>query len=371
VTKIAVIPGDGIGPEVCSSAQEVVRSAVELAGGRIEFHSYPGGAETFLETGSALPEETLNGCRRADAVLHGAAGLPNVNYPDGTEAGQDFSMKIRAELDLYANIRPVKSWQGVPPSLNCASGTIDYVIVRENTEGLYSARSGGNVIRDEIATDTMIVSRRGVERICRKAADIALHRSGALSDGKRRVTVVDKANVLRSYAFFRRVALEVLEDYEGIEVECLLVDAAAAQMVQTPEHFDVVVTENIFGDIISDLGAATVGGLGLAPSGEVGTEYGYFQGIHGSAPSIAGRNIANPIATILSGAQMLDWLSNRNDNASFREASRAIEKSVAHVLAEGTFLTADLGGSSSTSDCTQAIVQGLRVPSGDGLIASE
>ena len=339
---------------------QVLDAAVDACGGKIAFEIYPGGANTYLETGNALPEATLAGCMAADAVLHGAAGLPDVNYPDGTEAGQDFSMKMRARLDLYANIRPVKSLPGVEPVLTTKyARSIDYVIVRENTEGLYAARAGGNIVRDEIATDTTVITRRGVERVCRKAAELALARDGARGDGKHRVTIVDKANVLRSYAFFRKVALEVLESYAGLEVDCVLVDAAAALMVQAPERFDVMVTENIFGDILSDLGAATVGGLGIAASAEIGDTYGYFQAIHGSAPSLANRNVANPIATILSGAQMLDWLAIRKNSPELAEAAAEIKRSVEAVVASREFVTVDLGGTSSTRACTEAIIRGI------------
>lgn len=358
VLTIAVVPGDGIGPEVCQSAVQVLQAAVPT-GVELQFTYHDGGAGTFMTAGTALPDETLEACRQADAVLHGAAGLPDVNYPDGTEAGQDFSMKMRSSLDLYANIRPIKHFEGIAPVL-VANGVIDYVIVRENTEGLYAARSGGNVVRDEIASDTMLFTRRGIERICHKAAEVALARNGAPLDGKRRVTIVDKANVLRGYAFFRKVALSVLEQYPTIEVECVLIDAMTAYMVQQPERFDVIVTENIFGDIISDLGAATVGGLGIAPSSEVGENHGYFQGIHGSAPTIAGKGIANPVATILSGAEMLIWLAGRKKLPDLAAAGQSIIAAVETILAERTDTTADIGGTASTHQCTDAIIAKIR-----------
>lgn len=356
--QIAVVPGDGIGPEVTDSAVRVLKAAIQ--GTQIFFENYPGGANTFLQTGSALPEDTLEKCLAADAVLHGAAGLPDVSYPDGTEAGQDFSMKMRATLDLYANIRPVKSFIGIDPLLTTAKNNpIDYVIVRENTEGLYAARSGGNILRDELATDTMVITRVGVERICHKAAELAMARNGAPRDGKQRVTIVDKANVLRSYAYFRKVALAVFEQYPDIEIECILIDAMTAYMIQQPDRFDVVVTENIFGDIISDLGAATVGGLGLAPSAEVGAKHGYFQGIHGSAPDLAGKGLANPIATILSAAQMLEWLATQHNRPDLHTAGQTIVQSVQRVIADRHHTTPDLGGNSSTQACTDAIIAGL------------
>lgn len=355
--NIAVVAGDGIGPEVCESAIQVLK-ACKNPGCELAFQYHKGGAKVFLETGTALPDATLEQCLGSDAVLHGAAGLPDVNFPDGTEAGQDFSMKMRSTLDLYANIRPVRSFPGVPSPLQSPMGRIiDYIIVRENTEGLYAARSGGNIIRNEVATDTMIFTRFGIERICHKAAELALSRNGAPADGVKRITIVDKANVLRGYAFFRKVALEVFAGYKELEVECILIDAVTADMLQRPEHFDIIVTENMFGDIISDLAAATVGGLGIAPSAEIGDQHGYFQGIHGSAPTLTGKNLANPIATILSAAEMLSWLGRKHNIPSLLADATRISDSVTQILAEAQHVTADLGGTASTTDCTNAIIQ--------------
>ena len=363
--RIAVVPGDGIGPEVCSCAVDVLQTVLADVC-PLDIQYYEGGADCYRVHGDALPEATLDGCRKADAVLHGAAGLPDVVYPDGTEAGQDFSMKMRAALDLYANIRPVKSYPSVPGVLIAtADRPIDYVIVRENTEGLYAARSGGNIVRDRVATDTLVISRDGVERITHMAARLALSRQGAPADGKRRVTIVDKANVLRSYAFFRKVALEVLAGYPEIETECILIDAMTTYMVQQPDRFDVVVTENIFGDILSDLGAGTVGGLGLAASSEVGDRYGYFQGIHGSAPGIQGCGIANPIATILSAGQMLDWLSDKPGWEALAPAGRRIRLATEAAIADRSGLTVDVGGTANTAACVAAVKANLP-PSSEG-----
>lgn len=352
--KITVVPGDGIGKEVCQATVDVLSAAtkgvVDLA-----FEFLPGGAECYQEVGTAFPQSTQDACLKADAVLHGAVGMPAIVYPDGTEIGQDFSMQARQLMDLYANVRPVLKYEGIPSTLT-KNVPIDYVIVRENTEGLYAAHGGGNIIRNEVATDTLVMTRRGIERIVRKAAEICMTRDGAPSDGKRRVTIVDKANVLRSYAFFRKVALEVLEDFPQIEVEVQMVDAMTAHMLQRPDTFDVVVTENIFGDIISDLGAATVGGLGIASSAELGDRHGYFQGIHGSAPDIAGKAIANPLATILSGAMMLEWLSQTPERTKLNGAAHRIRSAVTSALRDGTQLTADLGGSATTKQATDALI---------------
>jgi len=215
--RIAILGGDGIGPEVCRAAVSVVEAAIEGIAA-IEWEEVSGGARSYLDTGEALPVSTIERCRAVDAILLGAAGLPEARYPDGTEAGQDATLKLRFELDLFANIRPIHLYDGVATPL-ANRPTIDYVIVRENSEGLYASRGGGNILREEVASDTLLVTRRGVERIVRQAADLCLKRSGAPADGKRRVTICDKANVLRSYAFFRSVAIETLAEYPKIEVE--------------------------------------------------------------------------------------------------------------------------------------------------------
>lgn len=356
--KITVVPGDGIGKEVCQATVDVLKAASK-GKAELQFRFFPGGAQCYQETGAAFPQHTRDACLNGDAVLHGAVGLSDVIYPDGTEIGQDFSMQARQLMDLYANTRPVFLFDGAPCVLK-RQAPIDYVIVRENTEGLYAAHGGGNTIRDEVATDTLVMTRRGIERIVQKAAKICMARDGAPADGKRRVTIVDKANVLRSYAFFRKVALETLEHYPDIDVEVQMIDAMTAHLLQRPDTFDVIVTENIFGDIISDLGAATVGGLGLAPSAELGDHHGYFQGIHGSAPDIAGRAVANPFATILSGAMMLDWLSEKPGWQALGQGARQINAAVAAVIKSGNGVTADLGGQASTDEAAQAVISHMR-----------
>lgn len=356
---IAVVPGDGIGPDVSNAAVSVLKHATG-SDVDLRFTSFEAGAGTYTRTGNAFPDETLHACKAAHAVLHGAAGLPDVLYPDGTEAGQDFSMRIRAALDLYANIRPIRLMAGAPRRLvGVKPGEMDFTIVRENTEGLYAARNGGNILRGELATDTLVVTRKGIERIAHRAARIARDGKGAPADGVKRVTIVDKANVLRSYAFFRQVADDVITAYPELEIEHVIVDAMTVHMLERPRHFDVVVCENIFGDILSDLGAAMMGGLGLAPSGETGDDSGMFQGSHGSAPDIAGKNIANPIACVLSGAMMLDWLGERHGDERLKSAARRVNAATETVLAAGREVTPDLGGVGSTTSCADAICAAL------------
>jgi 3-isopropylmalate dehydrogenase len=259
IYKIAVVHGDGIGPEVGNAALKVLATAFEGTGPLL-FQEYPAGAQHFKETGVSLPKETFNACRAADAILHGAAGIPGVIHPDGTEAGLDFTLTLRSQLDLYANLRPIRLLPGVQSPLRDAKGgDIDYVIVRENSEGLYAARGAGTLLRDEVAIDTLVQTRKGVERIVRFAFDLARTRNGAPADGRKRVTCCDKANVLRSFAFFRSVFDLVASEYPDIEAEHVLVDAMTVHLIKRPAHFDVIVCENMFGDILSDLGAATVG----------------------------------------------------------------------------------------------------------------
>ncbi|MFH6784641.1 MULTISPECIES: isocitrate/isopropylmalate dehydrogenase family protein [Methylobacterium] len=356
--RIATIEGDGIGPEVTQAAMAVLREA--CGAGTLAFEMLEGGAGHYAKSGDVLPDDTFAGCRDADAILHGAAGLPGVVYPDGTEVGNDLHLRLRFRLDLYANVRPVKLLPGVLSPLRAfEGGGIDYVIVRENTEGLYASRGAGVLLRDEIASDSLVVTRKGTERVARFAFDLADKRPGAPRDGQRRVTVCDKANILRSYAFFRRVCDEVHAGYTGIAIDYAYADAITVHLLKRPDFYDVIVAENMFGDIISDLGAATVGGMGISPSGEIGDGHALFQGAHGSAPDIAGQNAASPVATILSGAMMLRWLSDRAGDAELGQAADRVEAAVAATLREGRAVPRDLGGSASCTEVTEAVRRAL------------
>jgi 3-isopropylmalate dehydrogenase len=286
-----------------AAALAVLRAAA--VGFDVDIVPVDGGADTFRRTGEPMSAASIDIVRTSDSTLKGPVGLPDVRYPDGTEAGV-LGGVLRSGLDLYANIRPITLLPGVRSPLR-TNEPIDYVMVRENTEGLYAARGRGVGTVDAIA-DTMMITRRGTERIVRRAFEIAARRHGAPRDGVSRVTCVDKANVLRSMFFFREIFLEVADQYPDVEAECMYVDAAAQALVQRPAHFDVLVTENMFGDILSDLGGATVGGIAMCPSGNVGDSGSYFEPIHGSAPDIAGRGVANPIGQILAAAMMLDHL---------------------------------------------------------------
>ncbi|MBR0797945.1 isocitrate/isopropylmalate dehydrogenase family protein [Bradyrhizobium jicamae] len=352
--KIAVVHGDGIGPEVAGAALEVLQAGVQA--GTLQFEEYPAGATHFLETGDSFPASSFEGCRAADAVLHGAAGIPGVVHPDGTEAGLDFTLQLRFKLDLFANVRPIKLYKGVPSPLG-RPGPIDYVIVRENSEGLYAARGAGALLREEVAVDTLVQTRKGIERVVRFAFELARTRNGSPKDGRRRVTCCDKANVLRTYAFFRAVFDEVAREYPDIEAEHVLVDAMTVHLINKPSHFDVIVTENMFGDIISDLGAATIGGMGVAPSEEVGAGVGLFQASHGSAPDIAGKGLANPYGTILASTLMLRRLDQRHKDGRLRLGADRIEAAARAGLEDAALRTRDIGGTATTRQVVDALLK--------------
>jgi 3-isopropylmalate dehydrogenase len=354
--KIAVLPGDGVGPEILAEGLKVIKAALGYRLSSWTFVEYEIGAAHYKKAGLACPPETIAACRTSDAIFFGCVGLPDVRKEDGSEVQAGYTYRI--DLDLYANIRPIKLYAGVDsPLKNRRPGEIDYVILRENTEGLYTWGQGSFRVKDQVAVDPMIISRMGTERIVHKAFELARKRRGAPGDGKRRVTCVDKANVVPALAFFRKVFEEVSQEYPEVEKESIYADAMTVYMLQRPEHYDVVVTENMLGDILSDLGSATVGGLGLAPSAEVGDHRGLFQPIHGSAPDIAGKNIANPIAAILSAAMMFQWLGERHEDPEALAVADRIHRATEGVLAEGKCRTPDLGGRNTTREMGDAIAE--------------
>ncbi len=365
---ITVIPGDGIGHEVMAEAVKVLR-AVEGAFSDLAFacREYPAGAQCCQEMGTDLPDETLAACKSADAILFGSAGLPAVRLPDGTEIRPQ--IKLRKLLDLYAGVRPIRRYAGIPPVL-AGDPAVDYVIMRENTEGMFASEDGGAHVGDLVAVDNLVITRPGTERIVRWAFRMSQKRTGARADGVRRVTCVDKANIFRTMAFFRHVFYDVAKEFPAIEAGHAYVDAMTMFMVQRPLRCDVLVCENLFGDIISDLGAGTVGGLGVAPSGDIGDTYGLFQPSHGTAPDIAGRGIANPIAQILSVRMMLEWLAETKRDPQCAQAAQAIEHAVETTLADRKYHTADLGGSAQTvavgDAVATAITKGGRATRGGG-----
>ncbi|SCG37609.1 isocitrate/isopropylmalate dehydrogenase family protein [Micromonospora coxensis] len=354
--RIAVLPGDGIGPEITAVATAVLQQLTAAHGGiSLDLRHQDAGAGRWLREGVAFTDEAYDACVRSDAILMGAIGLPEARHPDGREVNGDVIFRLRFDLDLYAGIRPVRSWPGLTSPLSAAP-PVDYVVVRENVEGLYASRTGGCNVRDEVATDTIVITATGTRKVSEQAFRLAGKRGGRPRDGRRLVTCVDKANVLSSYAFFRQVFDQVAAEHPDIGADHVYVDAMTAYQVQQPDMFDVVVAENMFGDIISDLAAATVGGLGLAASGDIGDRHGLFQPAHGSAPTIAGKGVANPIATVLSAAMMLDWLADRHADPAAAEVARLIDDAVGDVLADGRVLTPDLGGTAGTAQVGEAII---------------
>jgi len=338
IYHIVLLPGDGIGPEIVDAMVEVLDTLQRLLGNfRLDYESRDAGARTYLETGEPISADTLQAVRTADATLKGPVGLPVVRKPDGTEAGLLGGL-LRVGLDLYANVRPIRLFPNAPtPLKNKAPDSIDYLFLRENTEGLYLSRGVG-LVTSSAATDSLMLTLKGCERISRFAFKLSMEKKrGAPEDGRKRVTLIEKSNVLRSFAFFREIFLRVAEETPSVEAECLYADAASAALVTRPEHFQVLVTENMFGDILSDLGAATVGGLGMCPAANIGDRLAYFEPIHGTAPDIAGKGTANPVAQIRAAAMMLDYLGER-DAAEILEKAlwRTFEKERFRLTPAGT-----------------------------------
>jgi len=351
--RIAVLAGDGIGPEVIAEGIKILR-AVErrLQGVRFQLGEYSVGAGEYLRCGNPLPADTFEQCRKADAILLGAMGLPDVRWPGGTEMAPQ--LDLREQLDLYCGLRPLRLYHSNDtPLKSCRAGEIDLVIVRENTEGLFSSRLDKPSPDAREVTDRMRISRRGAERIFRAAFGEALRR-------RRLLTLVDKSNVLPSMAFFRRIFDEISGEFPSVRAEKIYIDAASLYLVQRPQAFDVIVTENLFGDILSDLAAALVGGMGMAPSADIGDRHAVFQPSHGSAPDIAGRGIANPTATVLSVAMMLDWLGHPETVRGAAQIRRAVEQ----VYSAPDQRTEELRGTLSTTQMGDRIAAALEARPG-------
>ena len=349
--EIAVLKGDGIGPEVINEALKVLK-VIDYP--KFSFKEYDCGANCFLEMGNPLPSQTVEGCRSADAVLLGAMGLPDVRWPDGTEMRPQIDLRI--ELDLFAGVRPIYLYnQAHTPLKNIDVGDIDFVILRENVEGLFASMNGGIQLRGEVAVDSMVITRSGTERVVRFAFELAQKR--ARRDP--RVTCVDKANVFKSMAFFRSVFDEVASDFPQVQKDYAYVDALSMYLIQKPQFYDVLVAENMYGDIISDLAAGLIGGLGMAPSADIGSDVAVFQPSHGTAPDIANKGVANPIAMVLSAALMLRWLASRyNDNEAYASAV-TIETAIKKVVSDSEMATKDLGGQLSTAELGDVLVGAL------------
>lgn len=348
-TRIAVIPGDGIGPEVIREAVRVLERVGKIHNVELQFTQFDWGVEKFLREGVSLPAgalEMLAG--EFDVILAGAFGDPRV--PSNQHA-EDILLGMRRKLDLYINLRPVRLLdRRLTPLRNAKVEDIDFVVFRENTEGAYCGAGGflKKGTADEVATQEELNTRRGVERIIVAAFEYAR------ANERKRVTMADKSNVQRYGGdLWQRVFKEVAADYAEIEAKHQYVDAMAMFMVLDPSQYDVIVSNNLFGDILTDLGAAIQGGLGLAASGNIHPgRVSLFEPVHGSAPAIAGQGIANPVGAILTSAMMLEYSGNK-------KASKAIEKAVVEAISNDE-TTKDLGGSLSTEQVGAAICQRLR-----------
>ena len=349
---IAVFDGDGIGPEITRPTLDILSALATQGGYTLRFTKAPAGAAHYAAHGEALPESSLALARRADAILLSAMGLPSVRYPDGTEISPQIA--LRKELSLFAGVRPVRVFPGQQTPLKLPEGQeIDFVLLRESTEGLFYSQGVGEVSHDE-ARETLRITRDISEKLFTFAFKLA-HDRRSKGRGKARVTCVDKANVFRAFAFFRGIFDETSKAYPDITADHAYVDATALWMVQKPWEFDVLVTENMFGDILSDLGAGLMGGLGVAPSADIGLDHAVFQPCHGSAPDIAGQGKANPMAMILSGAMMLDWLGTKHAHPGLIRDGARLQRAVEDTIAAADTLTPDLGGNASTDAAAMAV----------------
>lgn len=345
---IAVIPGDGIGPEIVPAGIKVLNAAAEGLGFQLQYEEFPYGAGYYKQTGTFMPEDALGELQAFDALYFGAVGLPDV---DDTLPAKLFTFKVRTGFDQYINYRPTRLLPGIEgPLRKKAPQDIDFVVIRENTEGEF-VQSGGFVrpeFAEGMATDTSIFTRKGIERIARYSFELARSR-------RKRVMNVTKSNTLiHSLAYWDRIVKQVGTSYPDVEYEKMYVDNASANFVLHPERFDVIVTTNFIGDILSDLGGAITGSLGLGPSGNINPEKTYpsmFEPIHGSAPDIAGQGIANPIGAIWSGAIMLDHLGRK-------EAAESIVRAIEMTVVQGV-LPVDLGGSAKTGLIADTIIKNL------------
>lgn len=351
--RVAVVPGDGIGPEVVEVTLPLLRTAASIEGVEIAFSEFDWGGERYLRTGTAMPTEAVEQVRDFNAVLFGAVGRGDIPA-DVSVWG--LILPLRQALDLYVNLRPVRAWPGIEVPVRDVEG-VDFVIVRENSEGEYTGMGGRTHVGtpDEVAVEVAVHSRRAITRVAEYAFSLASKRRNLL-------TVATKSNASRhGYVLWDEVVAGLGHRYPDVEVEYVFVDALAARMIQRPRSLDVVLASNLFGDILSDLAAPIQAGLGMAPSANIrpeGGAPGVFEPVHGSAPDIAGRGIANPIACILSVALLLD-------TAGHGRAAAALTHAVDLALADPRARTRDIGGSATTAEAAAAIASALdRVAAG-------
>ncbi len=353
--KIAVLPGDGIGPEIMKSALKVLEAISEKYGIQFEFKEALVGGAAIDETGDPLPEETLKLCKESDAILFGAVGGEKWDNLPTDKRPEKGLLRIRKELDLFANLRPAKAYNALldsSPLKNSIIKGVDLLVLRELTGGIYFGEPRGIEEKngERVGYNTMIYYEHEIKRIGKLAFELARSR-------RKKVTSVDKANVLEVSALWREVITEVHNDYADVELEHMYVDNCAMQLIRRPKDFDVIVTGNMFGDIISDEAGALTGSLGMLPSASIGERYAFYEPIHGSAPDIAGKGIANPVAMILSAAMMLEI------TCKLPEAARDIEEAVDKALEEG-YRTTDIWSPGtkkvSTEEMTEVIINHIK-----------
>lgn len=379
--KISVLPGDGIGREVVPEAVRTMKAAEDVVSGfSLDFSEFECGGEYFLKHGrewSVEGEEFTK--EEADATLLGAVGAStadgkSVLRSDGHLAGYSVVIGLRLDLDLYANVRPVRLYEGVPtPLAGKDHNDINMVMVRENTEGLYAPQANpSRAANADRVVDSRVITRKGSLRVSRHAFETAMLRAGCPEDATKRVTCVDKSNLLAGCQLFRSAFDQVGKEYPSIQRDYAYVDAFTQWLIRKPEYYDVVVAPNEFGDIITDLGAAIQGGLGMAPAGSIGDTKAIFEPVHGSSPKHAGKGISNPIASILSGAMLLQWIGDKHNDDRCRMASDVIDGAVSEVLRRGKVRTYDIcsGAWSSvsparTKDVTDEIIKSVRAEGGD------
>ncbi|GJL82372.1 MAG: 3-isopropylmalate dehydrogenase [marine bacterium B5-7] len=355
--RVAVIRGDGIGVDVTDAALAVVDAAlVRIGGDRLDYDYLETGAGYYRDHGVDVAPGAEAAMDDADAIFLGAIGLPGVRYPDGTEISPH--LRIRNRLGLYAGVRPVKAYPNSPRRLaDPRAADIDMIILRESTEGLFYSASvleQRDICTDDEVRDVLRITRPTTEKLHDFAFNLARRRKQR--GGRGHVTCVDKANVFRSMAFFRKIFDERAVAFGDIERGYNYVDAQALDMVRRPWEFDVLVMENMFGDILSDLAGGLVGGMGMAACAEIGDHHGLFQPAHGSAPDIAGEDRANPLAAILSGVLMLDYLAERSGEAVFADAAKLIDSSVNAGFSAGRLRPIEFGGDQGTRTLTRELV---------------
>jgi 3-isopropylmalate dehydrogenase len=352
---IAVLPGDGIGHEVMAPTLDILRRIEATTPSlKFRFTQAPAGAENYKATGKSMSQATIKLCEEADAILLGACGLPSVRYPDNTEIMPQ--VELRFIFDLYAGVRPARLVPGVPsPIVGAQEKGIDFVLIRESTEGLFASMGKGVTTHDE-ARETLVVTRKTTERLFDFSLKLAARRKTRGHPGH--LTLVDKANVFKAFNWQRDIFAERKVKFPDVKTDLLYVDACAAMMVKKPWDFDVMVMENMFGDILSDLAAGLIGGLGIAPSADIGDKHAVFQPCHGTAPDIMGQGKANPTAMILSAAMMLDWLADKHDHQPAADAAQRIERAVDKAYSDG-IKPMEYGGKDGTNAIANAVLNAI------------